>query len=72
MAKTKMPLALMARLMRKAGARRVGEEAKVALATILEDVAKETSKRAAVIASNAKRKTLKPEDIRTAIKDVWG
>ena len=71
MGKTKLPLALMARLMRKAGARRVGEDAKTALANILEDIAKETSKRAATIASNSKRKTLRAEDIRAAIKDVW-
>jgi histone H3/H4 len=72
MAKTDLPLALMGRLIKKAGANRVSEDAKIALAEVLEDVAKETSKRAATIAAKSRRKTLKSEDIRQAVKEVWG
>ena len=70
MVRSELPLALMARLMRDAGAKRVGEDAKKALAEILDEVAQEASKKAASIAANAKRKTLRPEDIRAAVRDV--
>ena len=72
MDKPELPLALMARLIKSAGASRVSEDAKIALAQVLEDIAKETSKRAASIAARSKRKTLKPEDIKTAVAEVWG
>ena len=72
MDKPELPLALMARLIKNAGASRVSEDAKITLAQILEDLAKETSKRAASIAARSKRKTIKADDIRIAAREVWG
>jgi histone H3/H4 len=68
---TELPQALMARIIKSAGASRVSEDAKKALAEILEDVARETSKRAVSIASHSKRKTIKADDIRLALKEIW-
>ena len=72
MEKTDLPLALMSRLIKDAGAKRVSENAKVALAQFLEDIAGNVSKRASSIAERSKRKTIQAEDIRTAVKEVWG
>jgi histone H3/H4 len=62
----------MVRVIKKAGAVRVSEDAKTALADILEDIAGQIASKAASIASASSRKTLKSEDVRLAVKDVWG
>ncbi len=73
MGETELSLALMARIIKRAGGGvRVAEDAKLALAEILEDVARETSKKAASIAARSGRKTLKAEDVTEAVKEVWG
>lgn len=54
--------------MRNAGADRVSEDAVIALATILEDVAEEISEDAIAIAKHAGRKTIMADDIRLAKK----
>ncbi|MBN2518049.1 MAG: histone family protein [Candidatus Altiarchaeota archaeon] len=65
---SELPLAPLERIMRNAGADRVSEDAVIALATILEDVAEEISEDAIAIAKHAGRKTIMADDIRLAKK----
>ncbi len=64
-----LPLAPMERLLKKAGAPRVGEDAKLALAEVLEDFAQRLGQKAALLAGHAGRKTVKAEDIKLAGKE---
>ena len=61
-----LSLAAMERLMKKAGANRVSEEAKTALKDILEDHAHRVSEKAWQIAKHSGRKTIKPGDLKIA------
>mgnify|MGYP006302661927 CR=1 FL=1 len=61
-----LPLASMERILKKAGAQRVSEEAKVALRQVLEDISMEIGEEANKLAAHAGRKTIKAEDIRLA------
>jgi len=65
-----LPLAPIDRLIRKAGAERVSEEAAKALRDILEEKAIEIAKRANDLALHAGRKTIKVEDIKLAAKQI--
>lgn len=63
-----LPLAPIERIIRKAGADRVSEDAVIALANILKDRAEEVSEDAIALAKHAGRKTITAEDIRLANK----
>jgi len=65
---TDLPLAPIERLLKQAGARRVSEDAVVALAEIIEDYAEEVGEDAIAVAKHAGRKTVKAEDIKLAKK----
>lgn len=63
-----LPLAPVERIIRKAGATRVSEDASVELAKVLEDYGLEVTREAISLAKHAKRTTVKEEDIRLACK----
>ncbi|MCW1296155.1 MAG: NFYB/HAP3 family transcription factor subunit [Candidatus Parvarchaeota archaeon] len=65
-----LPLATMEKIIKKGGAERVGEDAKQALAEVLEEIAIQISARAATLAKHAGRKTIKLEDIEIAKKEI--
>ena len=63
-----IPLAAMERIMKKAGADRVSEDAKVALKEVLEDIAEEIAEAALKVALHTGRKTIKAKDVKLAAK----
>lgn len=65
-----LPLAPIERLIRDVGARRVSEGAKKELASALERRASELTKIAVDFATKAKRKTIKAEDVKMAVRGV--
>lgn len=63
-----LPVAAMERLLKKAGAARVSEDAKEALREVLEDVAQNFGEKAVKFAAHSGRKTVKASDVRLAAK----
>ncbi len=67
---SEIPKAPVARIIKETGAERVSEDAKVALADYLDEVARNVAKEANNVAKIAKRKTVKADDIKLAIKNL--
>lgn len=67
---SEIPKAPIARIIKEAGAERVSDDAKAALADYLEEVARDVAKEANAVAKIAKRKTVKADDIKLAIKNL--
>lgn len=67
---SEIPKAPIARIIKDTGAERVSEDAKAELAVYLEEVARNIAIEANNVAKIAKRKTIKPEDIKLAIKNL--
>lgn len=63
-----LSIAACERLLKKGGADRVSKEAAEELANVLEELAVEIGKHAAELATHAKRKTIKAEDVKLASK----
>jgi DNA-binding protein len=69
MARTILPLAAMEKLLKKAGATRVSENAKDALREILEDYAAALGAKAIQFSQHSGRKTVKAVDVKLAGKN---
>ncbi|WP_231434014.1 histone family protein [Candidatus Nanopusillus massiliensis] len=69
---TPIPVAPLYRILRKAGASRVGQDAKLAMVESVLQVAEEISARAIKSAKHAGRKTVHEDDIRLAIRELRG
>lgn len=67
---SEIPKAPIARIIKDTGAERVSEDAKAELAEYLEEVARDVAIEVNNVAKIAKRKTIKPEDIKLAIKNL--
>ena len=68
MSKKLLPLAAMEKILKKAGAKRVSDKAKIALKSIIEDKAEEIASSAVKLAIHAGRQTVKAGDIKLALK----
>jgi DNA-binding protein len=63
-------LAVMYRIMKKSGAERVSDDAADELRKVLEEAAERIAHQSVELSLHAGRKTIKPEDVRFAAKNV--
>ncbi|MBI2208247.1 NFYB/HAP3 family transcription factor subunit [Candidatus Woesearchaeota archaeon] len=63
-----LPLAAMEKILKQCGADRVSDKAKVALKTVVEEIADRIAVKAIQLAVHAGRKTVKARDIKLAAK----
>jgi len=68
MARAILPLAAMEKLLKKVGAERVADPAKIAMREELEKIADSIGEKAVRFARHSGRKTIKAEDIRLAVR----
>lgn len=66
-----IPLASMERILKKSGAERVADNAKIILKKIIEEIGIEISEKAKQLARHAGRKTIKSQDIKLATKKYY-
>ena len=66
--KTILPAAAMEKLLKKVGAERVSDDAKLKLVEVLEEIGEEIGEKAIRLAKHAGRKTVKAVDIKEATK----
>ena len=62
-----LPLKVMERILKKAGAERVSQEAKVKMQSIMEGLGEDIGKKALQYSKHAGRKTIKREDLEIAV-----
>jgi histone H3/H4 len=67
---SELPIATIGRILKNAGAARVSEDAKEALANVLVEYGESISKHAVLLAKHAKRTTVKGSDIELALKEI--